>query len=97
MALRKRGAPRKGGGGSNPGGNYVNVPLRILLCNATIQPFFEYACNAWYPNINKKLKMNLSAAQNKHIRFCLKLNDRFSIKSKDFEKINWVPIHERVL
>ena len=40
--------------------------------------------------------MYLQTAQNKCIRFCLKLNDRFSIMSKDFEKINWLPIHERV-
>ena len=40
--------------------------------------------------------MRLQAAQNKCIRFCLKLNDRFSIKSKDFEEINWLPIHKRV-
>ena len=56
-------------------------------------PFLSYA---WYPNINKKLKIRLQAAQNKCIRFCLKLNDRSSIKSKDFEKINWLPIHERI-
>ena len=61
-----------------------------------IQPFFDYAYNAWYPNINQKLKMRLQAAQNKCIRFCLKLNDRSSIKSEDFEKINWLPIHERI-
>ena len=61
-----------------------------------IQPFFDYACNAWYPNLNKKLKTRLQAAQNKCIRFCLKLGDRSSLKSKDFEKINWLPIHERV-
>ena len=40
--------------------------------------------------------MRLQAAKNKCIRFCLKLNDRSSIKSEDFEKINWLPIHERV-
>ena len=61
-----------------------------------IQPFLEYACNTWYPNTNKKLKMHLQAAQNKCIRFHLKMNDRFSIKSKDLEKINWLPMHERV-
>ena len=61
-----------------------------------IQTFFDYACNAWYPNVNKKLKMRLQVAPNKCIRFCLKLNDRSSIKSKDFEEINWLPIHERV-
>ena len=41
-----------------------------------IEPFFDYACNTWYPNINEKLKMHLQAAQNKCIRFCLKLNGR---------------------
>ena len=57
--------------------------------------FLDYVCNTWYPNINKKLKMCLQAVQNKCVRFCLKLNDRSSIKSKDFEKINWLRIHER--
>ena len=75
---------------------FLNFPLRRLLCNAMIQPFFDYACNACYLNINKKLKIRLQAAQNRCIRFCLKLNDRSSIKSKYFEKINWLPIHERV-
>ena len=56
-----------------------------------------HVSNAWDPNINKKLKMCLQAAQNKCIRFCLKLNDRSSIKPDDFfKKINWLPIHERV-
>ena len=34
----------------------LSIPLRRLLCNAMIQSFFDYACNAWYPNLNKKLK-----------------------------------------
>ena len=59
-----------------------------------IQSFFDYACNAWYPNLNKNFKMCLQAAQNKCIRFCLKLGDRKSITVKEFEKINWLPIHE---
>ena len=33
-----------------------NFTLQRLLCNTTIQPFFDYACNAWYPNINKKIE-----------------------------------------
>ena len=48
---------------------FLNVPLRRLLCNAMIQRSFDYACNAWYPNINEKLKMRLQAAQNKCMRF----------------------------
>ena len=75
---------------------FLNLHLRRLLCNAITQPFCGYACNAWYPNINKKLKMHLQAAQNKYIRFYLKLSNRSCIKSEDFEKINWLPIHERV-
>ena len=75
---------------------FLNFPLRRLLCYAMIQPYFGYACNARYPNINKKLKIRLQAAQNKCIGFCLKSNDRSSINSKDFKKINWLPIHERV-
>ena len=38
----------------------------------------------------------LQTALNKCIIFSLKLNNRSSIKSVDFEKINWLPIHERV-
>ena len=75
---------------------FLDIPLRRLLCNAMIQPFFDYACNAWYPNLNKNLKKRLQAAQNKCIRFCLKLGDRKSISVQEFEKINWLPIHERV-
>ena len=40
--------------------------------------------------------MHLQSAENKCLKFCLKLNDRSSMKSKDFEKINWLQIHERV-
>ena len=75
---------------------FLDIPLRRLLCNAMIQPFFDYACNAWYPNLNKKLKKRLQAAQNKCIRLCLKLGDRTSIKTIEFEKINWLPIQEKL-
>ena len=53
---------------------------------AMIQPFFDYKCNAWFPNGNKNLKSRLQAAQNKCIRFCLKLGDRTSININQFEK-----------
>ena len=61
-----------------------------------VQPFLDSACNAWYPNLNKNLKNRLQAAQNKCIRFCLKLGDRTSIKINEFEKINRLPIPDRV-
>ena len=67
-------------------GCIFDIPVLRLLCNAMIQPFFDYACKAWYPNLNKNLKARLEAAQNKCIRFCLKLGDRKSITVKEFEK-----------
>ena len=27
-----------------------------MLCNALIQPHFDYACTAWYPNLTEKKK-----------------------------------------
>ena len=51
-----------------------------------IQPFFDYACNAWYPNLNKNLKNCLQAAKNECIRLSLKLGDRTNIKINEFEK-----------
>ena len=35
---------------------FLDIPLRRLLRNAMIGPFFDHACNAWYPNLNKNLK-----------------------------------------
>ena len=49
-----------------------------------------------FANLNKNVKTRLKAAQNKCIRFCLKLGDRKSITVQEFEKLNWMPIHERV-
>ena len=37
--------------------------LRRLFCNAFIQPHFDYACSAWYPNLSKKLKNNSNFAK----------------------------------
>ena len=33
----------------------LNLKLRRMLCNALIQPHFDYSCSAWYPNLNKNL------------------------------------------
>ena len=63
----------------------LDIPLRRSLCNAMKRPFFNYACNARYPNLNKNLKTRLQAAQNKCIRFCLKLGNRTSIKINEYK------------
>ena len=46
----------------------------LMVCNALIQPHFDYACSAWYPNLTKGLQNKLQIAQNKCIRFCLFLS-----------------------
>ena len=35
---------------------FLSPPLRRLLCNAIIQPHFDYACIAWFPNLKQNLK-----------------------------------------
>ena len=75
--------------------HYLNYSLRRLLCNALIQPHFDFACLAWYPNLSKKLKGKLQCAQNKCIRFCLMLGNRAHIGVNEFKRINWLPTRER--
>lgn len=77
-------------------GKYLTQRLRRMLCNALIQPNFDYACSAWYPNLSKKLKNKLQIAQNKCIRFCLFLGNREGIRFKHFKQINWLPVADRV-
>ena len=51
---------------------FLSPQSRRLLCNALIQPHFDYACSVWYPNLNKKFKTKLQTLQNKCGCFCLK-------------------------
>ena len=70
--------------------------LFSLQCNTIIQPHFDYASSAWYPNLGKGLKNKLQIAQNKCIRYCLYLGNREGIRHKHFKEINWLPITDRV-
>ena len=74
---------------------FLSQPLRRLLCNALIPPHFDYACSAWYPNLNNRLKSKLQMLQNKCIRFCLNLHSKANIGLTEFEKINWLSINDR--
>ena len=67
-----------------------------MLCSANIQPHFDYACSAWYPNLYEKPKNIMQIAQNKFIQFCLKVYKRHHISSKESESINWLPVYKRV-
>ena len=38
---------------------FLTPTLRRLLCNALIQPHFDYASSAWYPNLTQKMKIKI--------------------------------------
>ena len=71
------------------------APCR-MLCDAITQPHFDYACSAWYPNLNEKLNKKIQIAQNKCVWFCLKSDKRHPISSREFESINWLPVRKRM-
>ena len=72
---------------------FLTTSLRRLLCNALIQPHFDYA---WYPNLSKKLKNKIQTSQNKCVRFCLNLNKMAHISQNEFEKLNWLRKSDRI-
>ena len=74
---------------------FLTPELRRLLCNAIIQPHFDYACSAWYPNLTQKLKKKLQVMQNKCIRFCLQLDKMSTISHKEFKDLNWLQVINR--
>ena len=74
---------------------FLSKDLRKLICNARIQPHFDYACAVWYPNLNKKYKNKLQVLQNNCIRFCLQLDNIEHIGTEHFDKISCLPIEQR--
>ena len=74
----------------------LTPPLRRLLCNALIQPLFDYVCTAWFSNLSKVLKLRLQTSQNKCMRFCLQLDKRSKICVSEFLKLNRLNVHDRM-
>ena len=62
---------------------FLSPELRRMLCNALIQPHFDYACPAWYPNLTEKAQKKIKIMQNKCIRFCLRLDKMHHISDED--------------
>ena len=75
---------------------FLSKYLRRLLCNAIIQPHFDYACSTWYINLKVCLKNKLKVVQNKCIRFCLRKTFPSHIGFEDFLYMNWLPVELRV-
>ena len=67
---------------------FLTLKLRRLLFNTLIQPHFDYACSAWYPNLTKKLKHRIQKTQNKCIRFCLQLDKLKHVSHEEFQRLN---------
>ena len=76
--------------------HFLTKSLRRLLCNAMIEPHFNYSCTEWYSNLCKKLKNKIQTTQNKCVRFCLNLDKMAHISQNEFEKLNWLPISDRI-
>ena len=66
----------------------LTLSLLRLLCNALIQPHYDYACLVWYPSLNKRLSKKIQTSQNKCIRYCLNLDNRAHVGIDEFIKIN---------
>ena len=64
-----------------------------MVWNPLMQPHFDYACLAWYPNFNGKVRKRLKIMQNKCIYFCLKLDKMHHRPEKDFKTINSLPVN----
>ena len=74
---------------------FLTTSLHRLLCNALIQPHFDYASSAWYPNLAQKRKNKIQITQNKCIRYCLQLGKMTHISKNEFETLNWLPVKDR--
>ena len=75
---------------------FLSTELWRMLCNVLIQPHFDYACPAWYPNLTEKAKKEMQIMHNKCIRFFLRLDKMYHISAEDFRLINWLPANKRV-
>ena len=61
--------------------------LRRLLSDTFIQPHFDYAGSAWYPNLNEKLKKKIQTTQKKCVQFCLNVDKMARIPQNEFAKL----------
>ena len=78
--------------------NKIKGMLKFLYRKNTylIMPsHFNYACSAWYPNLNKKFKSKFQTVQNRSIRYCLQLYKRSQTGMRHFEKFNCLLVSER--
>ena len=70
----------------------LNKVLHTVIIKITHNPKYSnesnYACTAWFPNLNQGFKKKLQTFQNKCIRFCLQLANRTHIGVYEFREMN---------
>ena len=59
-----------------------------MLAGALVHSHFDYAVISWYTSLAKKLKNKLQIAQNKSLRFVLKLHPRTRLEFIYFRQMN---------
>ena len=59
--------------------------LKRLLCNALIQPNFDYGCTSWF-SFSIKMRSSNKQHKNKCIRLCLDLPTSFSHRCDSSQK-----------
>ena len=69
---------------------------RKTLCMALIQCHFDYACSAWFNNVNKTLQNKLQIMQNKIIRFIKGLDYRHRVDYTVFDNVGFLNVSNRV-
>ena len=74
---------------------FLTPALCRLLCNVLIQPHFDYASSAWYPNLIQKMKSKIQITQNKCIWYSLQLDKMTYISKNKFKPLNWLPVKDR--
>ena len=65
-----------------------------MFCNALIEPYFDYVCLVWYPNLIENTKKKVQIMQSKCIHFCLRLDKMHHIPLTELISINWLATKE---
>ena len=72
--------------------DFLTPTPRRFLYNTLIQPHFDYACSAWYPNLRKKLNHRIQTTLSKCMHFCLQLDKLKHVIHEDFERLDLLPV-----
>ena len=75
---------------------FLGFKERKMLYMSFLQPFLDYSCISWYSGLAKNYKHKLQTAQNKAIRFVLKLDSRCHLTQLHFSRLSWLNVKHRV-